>query len=340
MLKGGIIGFGRMGVTHYGLLNSHPNVELKAVCDSSRFVLRNLSRFSKVEVFDTVEKLLKRTSLDFVVVATPTASHAPIIEAALDRGLHVFVEKPLSLGLDSGTQLVVRVRHTSLVNQVGYFLRFNPTFEMARRYIQNGLIGKLIHFRSEMYGRTVMRPSRHSWRSKKSQGGGCMLDFASHCIDQAIHFFGPPSHVSGSIVKSIFSKNVEDAVYTTLTYSDGLSGHILVNWSDETFRRPYNRIEIFGTQGKIIADRQECRLYLRTSPSMDGFRKGWQTVYLPSCHRQVRFDIRGSEFTEQLDHFVDCILGQCERNVCTFADALETDRVIQQVELDAQERGA
>lgn len=336
MLRGGIIGFGRMGVTHFALLNTHRDVKLTAVCDSSSFVLHNLSRFSDARVFSDADQMLKEAELDFVIVATPTASHADLIEAAVARGLHVFVEKPLAVTTASGQHLVERAAAAGIVNQVGYFLRFNEMFDLLKQHVDTGRIGIPIHYRSEMYGRAVLKASKSSWRSKKKEGGGCLLDFASHCIDLSDWLFGPPHAVRGSLLRTVYSTSVEDAAYATLVYDNGLTGQILVNWSDATFRRPYNRIEILGTGGKIVADRQECRLFLNRAHEEAGLPKGWSVKYLPEVHRRVRFDIRGTEFTAQLDHFIECIQRGDPRNACSFADALRTDCVMHAIEEDAR----
>jgi predicted dehydrogenase len=333
-----MIGFGRMGVTHFALLNTHPEVRLTAVCDASSFVLKNLQRFSDTRIFTDAREMLREAELDFVIIATPTAAHAEAIEAAISRGLHVFVEKPFALTVASGQRLVDQVNATHCVNQVGYFLRFNEMFELVKEHLEARRIGTPLHYRNEMYGRTVLHASKSSWRSQKSEGGGCLLDFASHCIDLSNYLFGAPCGVRGSLLKNVYSENVEDAAYATLLYDNGLSGHLMVNWSDETFRRPYNRIEIVGTKGKIVADRQECRLFLREADESKKYPKGWSVTYLPERQRHVRFDIRGTEFTAQLDHFIDCIQHRCGACVCTFADGLRADRVIEAIQEDARGR--
>lgn len=331
MLKGGIIGFGRMGMTHYSILNTHPDVQFVAVCDSSRFMLKNLKRYTSLELFTDYRKMLDEVEMDFIIVATPTALHAEIVKAATQTGLHMFVEKPFSLIAEQARKLVAALEGKNLVNQVGYFLRFNEVFRKVKKLLDDGLIGEVVHYRNEMYGRTVLRASKSSWRSKKEMGGGCMLDFASHCIDLADYLFGPAKAVSGSILKSIYSLNVEDAVYTTLKHRNGTTGNVMVNWSDESYRRPFNRIEILGTKGKIVADRQEYRLYLRETNNSGHFEKGWNIHYLPELEKGVRFSVRGSEFTNQLDHFIECIAEKKPETVCTFADAMRTDFVIEKI---------
>jgi len=338
MLKGGVIGFGRMGLTHYSILNTHPDVQFVAVCDSSKFMLKNLKRFTSLKLFSDYRKMLDETAMDFVIVATPTISHSKIVKAAIERGLHIFVEKPFSLPAEEGEQLVAMLNGNKLVNQVGYFLRFNDVFSAVKELLDEGLIGEIIHYKDEMYGRTVLKASKSSWRAQKDMGGGCMLDFASHCIDFAHYLFGTATSASGSVLKSIYSSHVEDAVYTTLEHECGITGNIMVNWSDESFRRPFNRIEIFGTKGKIVADRQEYRLYLREANGDGRFQKNWNVRYLPELEKGVRFSVRGADFTNQLDHFITCIDETRVDTSCTFAEALKTDRVIEMIRKDCASR--
>ena len=108
----------------------------------------------------------------------------------------------------------------------------------------------------------------------------------------------------------------------------------MVCWSDESYRRPYNRIEILGTKGKIIADRQEYRLYLTKPDSGGNLKKGWSVHYLPELDKGVRFTVRGSDFTNQLDHFIQCIKSKKTETACTFADALRSDYVIEKIKKD------
>jgi predicted dehydrogenase len=334
MLKGGIIGFGRMGVTHYSILNTHPDVQFVAVSDSSKFVLKNLSRYTSLRLFTDYHRMLDEVEMNFIIVATPTASHHEAVKAATQRNLHMFVEKPFSMSTEEGAELVEMTEGKGLVNQVGYFLRFNAVFRAVGKLISDGLIGEVVHYKNEMYGRTVLRASKSSWRSKKAMGGGCMLDFASHCIDFADYLFGPVEEVTGSILKSVYSLGVEDAVFTMLKHHNGTTGNVMVNWSDDSYRRPFNRIEIFGTKGKLVADRQEYRLYLREPNGNGRFEKGWNIKYLPELEKGVRFSLRGSEFTNQLDHFIECISQKNTQTACTFADALRTDCVVEKIKKD------
>ena len=162
-----------------------------------------------------------------------------------------------------------------------------------------------------------------------------MYEFASHCIDLVVFFFGKPTKVTGSLLKSIYSANVEDLVSSSFVYANGLIGNIFVNWSDPSYRKPTNVIVISGTNGKIVADKHAYKIYLREADKEKGFEKGWNTRYITEFARNVRFYVRGNEFTRQLDYFVDAILNKSEQNICAFMDGHVTDEIIHEIKKDA-----
>jgi len=269
MLRAGFIGFGRMGITHFSILNAHPSVEILAVCDQSSTMLNILKKYVNVEVYSDYQKMINNTELDFVVISTPSDSHSEIIRAAVDNNLHTFTEKPFALTAAEGRETLAHLNNKPLVNQVGYVNRFNEVFMEVKRLLETGVIGEVKNFSSEMYGATVLKDSKASWRGKRKTGGGCMYEFASHCIDLVLYLLGQPDKVVGSIMQSIYSSAVEDLISSTFIYNNGCSGTIMVNWSDETFRKPTNIVTIFGTSGKIVADKHAYKIFLKEADPMN-----------------------------------------------------------------------
>jgi predicted dehydrogenase len=335
MLRAGFIGFGRMGITHYSILNTHPSVEIIAVCDQSKTMLGILDKYLDIRIYSDFKEMLDHSRLDFVVISTPADSHAEIIESALEKKLHIFCEKPFVLDPDDGSSIMAKIENRPLVNQIGYVNRFNKVFMEVKRLLDLELIGEIKSFSSEMYGATVLRESKASWRSKRNKGGGCMNEFASHCIDLVTFLIGTPVHISGSVLQKIYSTQVEDLVTSTFSYDRGFSGNIMVNWSDESIRRPTNIVTIFGTHGKIIADKHAYKIYLRSDDPQNGFQKGWNTRYITDFSDNVRFYVRGNEFTRQLDYFIDCIEKKSAENLSSFSEAFRTDMIMQKIIADA-----
>jgi predicted dehydrogenase len=328
MIRAGIIGLGKMGISHCAILGAHPGVDLVGVCDTSTLVIDGFKRHTSVACFSDYKKMIDTMALDCVVIASPTKFHAEMVNYALDNNLHVFCEKPFALNHEEGKQLAEKAGKLGLVNQVGYHNRFLGTFQEVKRLLDNNVIGEVYHFLGESYGPVVLKEKGSTWRSEKGQGGGCLYDYASHTID-LIHFLcGKGVKVRGTELKSIYSKQVEDAVYSTIYLENGLSGQLSVNWSDETHRKMNTQITLMGKKGKIVADATEVKIYLKEENDKLSLPKGWSVKYLTDLTQGVNFYLRGEEYSSQIDHFVDCIQDKSMKNKSTFKTASFTDHVI------------
>jgi predicted dehydrogenase len=340
MIRAGLIGVGKMGLSHYAILGANERVEVAAACDSAGYITSTLRKQTGVETFKDFRRMLDSTLLDCVFVATPTSTHYTAASEALERGLHVFVEKPLSLNPQDSKALVELAKTKSLANQVGYHNRFIGTFRETRRLVRAGALGEVYHISGSAFGQVVVRPkSGSTWRSKKSEGGGCLHDYTSHLIDLMNFVVGPPEQVLGAHLRRIYSSDVEDAVYATLLYPNGASGQVETNWSDDSHRKMSTTITVFGTKGKIIADRQDCRVYLRQGEEFEQYPAGWTFRYITDLQEPVAFYLRGEEFTAQIDAFLAAVEARTAEHENSFASAYETDRVIDQIISSAEVKG-
>jgi len=328
MIKIGIIGLGKMGLSHCAILNAHPAVELVAVCDASAFLLEAFNKYSKQKTYSDYKKMVETENMDAVVIATPTKFHSDMVLYALEKGLHVFCEKPFSLRVEEGMKMTTLANLKNVVNQVGYHNRFIGTFKEMKRLLSENILGEAFHFHGSAYGPVVLKEKGSTWRSTKNEGGGCLFDYASHVLN-LIHFIiEKPTNAKGTLLKSIFSNEVEDAVYSTLYLKNGLTGQISVNWSDETHRKMTTSIEIEGKKGKMIADATELKIYLKEDNVTEKLVKGWNMKYITDLTPQVDFNLRGEEYSAQIDYFVECIKTKNLNNINSFETALVTDSII------------
>lgn len=330
-LKAGIIGLGKMGISHAAIVGAHPSVDMVAVCDTSSLVLNGFKRYSPVKVYSDYKKMIDREQLDFVVIATPTKLHYPMVKYALENNLHVFCEKPFCLKTDEGDELVAIAKERGLINQVGYHNHFIGTFRELKRLLEAGVIGELVHFTGEAYGPVVTKEKGGTWRSNSNEGGGCLFDYASHVLNLIQEVIGRPVKVNGALLKSVYSKGVEDAVYSLLTLENQLSGTLLVNWSDETYRKMSTSLVLQGKKGKIICDATELKIFLKEADAAEGLEKGWTIKYITDLAIPVNYYLRGEEYSAQIDHFVDRILERKELGINTFEQGLYTDKVIEMI---------
>jgi predicted dehydrogenase len=308
MYRAALVGLGKMGLSHLSIVKSHPEIQLLCVCDTSRYVLEVLGKYTGVKTYSDYREMLRAEQLDCVFVATPSKYHADIVTAALGSNLHVFCEKPFALEAESGYRLAEMAGSRGLVNQVGYHYRFVAPFNEAKRLLDRGLIGELHHVRVEAYGPVVLRKKGVTWRSHRSEGGGCLFDYACHAIDLTNYLVGRPVGVSGTVLNTVFSSDVEDEIYSTLHFAQGFHGQLAANWSDESFRKMSVRLSLWGRNGRINVDRQELQVYIRSlSEPTEGYVPGWNVRYTTDLTPQVWFYLRGEEYSAQIDHFVQCI---------------------------------
>lgn len=335
MVRVGVVGLGKMGISHLSMIGAHPNVEVAAVCDSLGYALDVMNKYTGVNTYTDYAKMLAEQPLDAVVIATPSRSHDAFVRQALDRGLHVFCEKPFCLDPAQSRDLARIAAAKRLVNQVGYHYRFVGAFEEVKRLLDAGAIGTVTHVLAEAYGPVVLKPKGSTWRTKKSEGGGCLYDYAAHPLNLLNWYFGAASDVAGSVLGQVFSKDTDDEVYSTLTFPGGVTAQLSVNWCDESFRKMSTKLTFIGSNGRIAADRQECQVYLRDAGKAPaGYIEGWNIRYTTDLTEPVWFYVRGEEYSAQIDHFIRCIEDPGLENLNSFEAAAQTDEAIAMIIAD------
>ena len=331
MINGAIIGLGKMGLSHAAIIGAHPEVNMISVCDTSSLILDAFKKFTKVKTYTDYQKMIDLETPEFVVIATPTKYHYPMVKYSLERGVHVFCEKPFTLTAGQGKELMDLALSKGLVNQVGFHNQFIGTFRELKRLLNENVLGELFHFSGEAYGPVVIKEKGGTWRSNPKEGGGCLYDYASHVINLVQEVIGRPEKICGAILKSIYSKGVEDAVYSLIKLQNGVSGTLLVNWSSETYRKMSTSLSVQGKKGKIICDAGEIKIYLNKPSLSEKLDQGWTIKYITDFAIPVNFYLRGEEYSAQIDYFVDCVKEKKQAQYNSFEQACYTDLVMEMI---------
>ena len=326
----GIIGMGRMGLTHYSIINTHPAVEMTAIADTSSLMLNMISKYLPgVKMFSDYKELLNSGLVDAVIVCTPSSMHYDVCKMACDNGISVFCEKPFTTDPKSASSLAQMFEAKGLINQVGYVYRFDAVFKKVKELIDEQVIGKIVHANVQFLSATIskIQPEK-GWRSKRENGGGCTYEMGSHVIDLMEFFFGKPVKVLGSVTNKVYSETVEDIVDAEMLYGSGITANIHVNWSDYTYRKPMLKLDIHGTNGKIQADLYGYKLFLRESNASAGLSEGWTSVPMNMIPDPCGYYVRGTSFTNQLYAFADSVKKATKTTGCSFRSASDTQEII------------
>ena len=328
-IKIAVVGLGKMGLSHFAMVNAHPSADTIA-CDGSGFLVDILSKNIATPIHKDYEKMLAEEELDAVVIATPSKLHAPMVTAALENGINVFCEKPFCLDWQDSQRLTDMAADKGLIAQVGYHYRYVGAFQEMKKLLDAGAIGTVTHVLAEAYGPVVLRPKRSTWRTDKSEGGGCLYDYAAHPLNLLNWYFGTPDRVMGSVLGQVFCEGTDDEVFSTMQWNEGPTAQLSVNWSDESHRKMSTKISMIGTNGRLYADRQECQLFLREEVAgLEDYATGWTVKYTTELTEDRWYYLRGEEYSGQLDDFInDVAAKKTAAGQNGFASATETDKTM------------
>ena len=326
----GIIGFGRMGLTHFSIINTHPAVEMTAIADTSSTMLNMIKKYlPETKMFEDYKDLLNSRLVDAVIICTPSVMHYDVCKQAAEKGIHVFCEKPFTTSPEQAKELAELYEQKGLVNQVGYVYRFDVVFNKVKEYLDAGVIGKLSHVNAQFLSATIssVKPAK-GWRAKRENGGGATYEMGSHVFDLMNYFLGKQQKVYGSSLNQVYSESVEDICSVDAQYDGGVTCSMHVNWSDYTYRKPMLKLDLHGTKGKIQADLYGLKVYLREENKAAGLPEGWTTTPMNMLPDPCPFYVRGTSFTNQLYEFANAVLEGRKTAGCSFREASETQELI------------
>ncbi len=246
-----LLGAGRMGMTHARNMLSIANARLLAVADPFlENAARAVSMTRAERAYAEPEAAIHHAGVDAVVIVTPTATHAELIEAAARAGKAIFCEKPVALDLERTRQVMRVVDETRVPFQIGFNRRFDPPYAQARARIASGEIGQIEQYIAVM--RDPAPPSTEYLRGS----GGMFVDQSIHDLDCARFLVGEVEEVFawGAVLidPAIAEAGDIDTGMINLRFKNGALG-VLQNSRRSVFGYDV-RTEVFGAQGKFVID--------------------------------------------------------------------------------------
>ncbi|KAA2234661.1 inositol 2-dehydrogenase [Salinarimonas soli] len=248
-LRFGLLGAGRIGRIHGGNVAAHPRARLVAVADASRAAAEDLAGAQGAEVRDP-DAIIGSPDIDAVVIATPTDTHAELIERAARAGKAIFCEKPVSLDAARTRACLDVVRDTGARLMVGFNRRFDPSFADVRRRIEAGEIGRveLVTILSRDPGPP---PLDYIARS-----GGLFRDMMIHDFDMARFLLGEEPVMVSAVGSCLVDPGIGEAgdVDTAAVLLTTASGRIAQISNSRRATYGYDqRVEAHGSAGLLAA---------------------------------------------------------------------------------------
>jgi predicted dehydrogenase len=305
----GIIGLGNMGTGHADKIASGKisRCEITAVCDPApeKFV-----RFSNTRTFTRSEELIRSGAVDAVVIATPHYDHTTIGIDALQCGLHVLVEKPISVHKADCERLIAAHQDPRQIFAAMFNQRTDPYYQQVRELIRNGELGPIrrINWIITNWFRTEMYYKLGSWRATwAGEGGGVLLNQCPHNLDLFQWFFGMPKRARGFCgIGRYHDIEVEDDVTAYFEYPDGATAVFVTSTGEAPGT---NRLEITAENGKLVFE-NETLTFTRNETPMGEFSRAATKAFAAPTTKDLKFTFpdHGGQHVEVLQNFIDAIL--------------------------------
>ena len=322
-LKVGVVGMGKMGLLHCGILNVLPGAELAGVCEPVKFTRRMLKKvLRKVPVVGDVSELLG-LDLDALFITTPTRTHYAVAKTVLEQGIarNLFVEKPLSSSYNQSIALRDLIGNKG-VGMVGYVRRFMVTFMKAKEILDHGTIGQPLSFSVNMYSSDFFEVHDPVVPIAR---GGVLKDLGCYPID-LIHWYFGEFNIDSSSTESLTGPGAVDAVRFKVKCNEiGPCGEVFVSWCVEGYRMPEVQFSIIGSKGRLEVNDDYVRLEVNGESSL---------LYRLSLGDKTGFMLGSPEYYREDECFVKAI----ERKMIgepSFDSAAKVERVIEEVEKKA-----
>ncbi len=275
-LRVGLLGAGRIArLYHLPVLNTIPGVEILAIAETDDEAREHCrSRAPAASLFSNHRELIESCRLDAAVICLPPALHAQAAIACLERGLHVYLEKPLATTLEDGERIIRAWQQAGTVAWTGFNFRFHPLVIEMRNAVRNGAVGELLSVRASFCSTGHSLPA---WKTQRSSGGGALLDLASHHFDLLHFVLGQEIIEVNSLLHSHSSE--EDTAVVQLR----LEGGQLVNALTSIAAVEQHRMEIIGSDGEIVFDRYRSSHLRFNLPKRDFSRSARLRAALGAC---------------------------------------------------------
>ena len=326
-VKMGVIGIGVMGRGHLENLAKAKNVELTAVCDVIKERADQAAAAYHCAAYVDHREMFKAKTCEAVLIATPHYAHTTIGIEALKGGLHVLVEKPLSVHKADCERLLAAYTNTSQVFSAMFNQRTDPLYRKIKHMIEHGELGQLdrITWIITDWFRTQSYYDAGEWRATwAGEGGGVLLNQATHNLDLWQWMFGMPDQVRGFCKIGRKHKiEVEDEVTAYMEYKNGCSGVFITSTGEAPGT---NRLEIIGEQGKLVSENGGL-CFIRNEVSTNDVLKNSPEKYTRPDVWNVQMSMpdQGPQHAGILQNFIDAIVS----GVALIAPAVEGIRAVE-----------
>lgn len=270
----GLIGAGHIGRTYSQVLSSSELAVICAVADTAPGAADTIAGMLGARAFDSHLDLLDQGGVEAVIVCTPPATHAEVVTAALERGIHVMCEKPFALSSAEARSMIATAAASGVVLTMASKFRYVADVVTARRLINSGAIGTPVLVENTFASRVSMVGR---WNSVPAiSGGGVLIDNGTHSVDIVRYLLGPIEEVFAVEGRRAQDLEVEDTAHLFARCGRGVRASVDLSWTINKERDSY--LDIYGSDGTILVGWKASRYLTDPAEGWKPFGGGYDKV--------------------------------------------------------------
>jgi predicted dehydrogenase len=249
MIRAAIVGIGTWGRNLVEAVQGSEVIRFVAGATRTPATAELFCKQHRIRLMENYDEVLAYGEVDAVVLATPHSMHCEQIIAAAKAGKHAFVEKPLGVDAESAKKAVAACAQHKVTLAVGYNWRFQPAMQEAKRMLEDGRLGRLLHMEGNFCGPSAYRFARGHWRHDRDEApAGGMTGRGVHVVDAMLFLAG--SQISSVVAQSdrlVHDYGADDTTSMLFRFGSGATGYLgTVIATAETWR-----LQVFGAKGWI-----------------------------------------------------------------------------------------
>jgi predicted dehydrogenase len=298
MINIAVIGSGDWGKNLVRNFSQLENVRLKTVCDTDEKRLQHVrSAYPGVSTTAKLAEVLDDKDINAVVIASPAVLHYQMVEAALRKGKHTYVEKPFTLKSGEAQKLVDLAREKKLILMVGHLLKYHPAVTYLKNLIDSGGIGEVYYLYSQRLNLGKVRSDENA-----------MWSFAPHDLAVINYLLGETPVSVSAWGEAYLQKDIDDVVFMTLGFKSKKIAHVHLSWLDP---HKVRRLTIVGSKKMVVFDDTEATDKIKIYDKGASKETNYETYGEYISLRFGDIVIPHLKLTEPLNvlckHFIDCI---------------------------------
>ena len=301
-----VAGLSRAGIVQAAVARSIPNVELVGFAEPDS-AARRAARGAgfKLPAFERLATQIEREKPDALIVTGAHHTRPALVREALDSGVAVLTDRPLSSALHEAESLALLSRDKRVPLACSHALMFHPVFAEASAVLASGTLGAARRVRCSTYRSRVFDTSRQAALAAGGATGGVLLHEAIDALFYAVETFGSPKQVRAT-AQRLFG-DLEDEVHVTLTLPSGGEVGLDASWSVPGYPAAATVLEFEGENGKLLASDDAVELDIIEERGL--FRAGHTRLGLADLAQQARFDLDGEATYRVVASFLAWVAG-------------------------------